>query len=367
MIGNFIFGWILFFFLGISSIVLIEGNYDTKGTNRSIFIVLSCIIFFILGLFGNSITPDYPSYENAIKIVKSTQNPSIHLEPFWINFIKITGCNYFKYRLVLYLLIFLSFAIILFKLKNVNIVIFVSLYILILLISHIGLRATLFLMLFTLSLISLSQKRYILSIIILFISIPIHKVAYIAIPILICCIIPLKNNKIITLLGISILGIGVILHVLVFSNLSELIDYMWKNNISGSSYIGNEDSISDRGNIIWSIIYIVSITGVYFLKLLILFVLYKSRIHFNGVNSIMYKIVLWSTLFSFSILLIGLPDNTIAYRCSTIGDIPLCYLWSNFPKINISKYQKYKIYLLTTVIILFITQNIYIRGLMNRI
>lgn len=368
MLSNFIFGWFLFLSLGIVFILCINGDIHFKKSQSKLSINLFCLLFIILGVFGNAITPDYPIYESSVRLIRATRYPQTHLEEFWVYFIRNFGETYFQYRIALFTCVFGILCIILHRVrKRINTDIFLSIFGLTLLYNSIGLRASLFLMMFTLGIVFLSSKKYIIAFIILFFSCFVHKVAYFAIPILILSIIPLNNGRIIIIYATSLIVFGLIIRGVIFSNISLIMDIMLDNGVPGGSYLEYDKSISEVGNKLWLLIDYVMTGCIFLLKLAILKLIFLSKKEFNPLDKLMFHILFWSTFIAISILSIGLPDRTIAYRCGTIGDLPMCYLWGLLPNINYCKYKKNRKYLLFIIIVMFLFQNIYIRGIFNRV
>lgn len=366
MLENFLFGWVLYDIICIISFIVIIKNTRFSKNQINSGVLISCLIFFLLGTFGNAITADYPSYEEIIKLVRSTKDPFTHIEPFWISFIRVFGNSYLEYRTVLFFSSFVLFGMITCNLKDINQLLFISLFIIISIYNQIGLRAILFLMIYTLSLVYWSKKKFIASLILLTLSYFLHKVGPLGILTFFFSLFPLKKKRI-RLTIIILTTFAIIINAILSSDLSFISEYMIAEDIGGVYYLVNEQSISETGNIIWLIIDIVTHSTVLLLSIIILILLWKYYSNFSSLQRVQYNLLFWTTAISFSIILTGLPDRTVAYRCAAIGEISLCYCWAILPIENNKLYRKYKPILLCMLLLLFLFRNIYIRGILNRI
>lgn len=186
-------------------------------------------------------------------------------------------------------------------------------------------------------------------------------------PILILAIIPINNYKSIIIYSSILIALGIIIRGVILSKISLIMDIMLENGVPGGIYLEQEESISEIGSKIWLLIDYGMTGGIILLKLMVLKFIFFSRKEFNLLDKLMFNTLFWSTFISISILLMGLPDRTIAYRCGSIGHIPMCYMWGLLSNINYNKYLENRKYLLFIVVVLFLLQNVYIRGIYNRI
>lgn len=367
MLESFCFGWVTYDILALLSIYIISSAKTVKANQKVYFFCLACISYIILGVLGNAITPDFPSYDEAIKTIHSTTDPRIHFETFWIYFIKIFGKTYLEYRIALFIISFTLFFIILNKLRGTNKVLFVSFFTVISLYDQIGLRSILFLMTYSISFIFLSEKRYSESIVFLVMSFFLHKVGQFAVVIFLLCLLKIYSKYTILLILTSLCAIAMLINTLIHSELGVIINLMQDQQISGSAYLNHEDSVSEHGNIIWKILEIFTQGVKYILSVVVLLGLWKNRFSFNRLQKYMYNLLFWSTAVSIAILLTGIPDRAIAYRCASVGQIALCYCWSSYSLIDFDNYKKRRPVLILLLLIFLLTQNIFIRGLLNRV
>lgn len=354
--GNFYFGWFLYNLINISLISLILYNPRVKCSPRILFNLIFCIAVFVLSFLGNSITQDHVIYKDIVDIVLNTKHPFVHIESFWILFIRYICGSYTNYLLILSFLLSSLLFINLQLLRPKNLVIFLGLFSAFSLYGFIGGRQGLFTALFILGVCLIGRRKYIFGICIVLASMAIHKVGSIAIIILLFCILPTDKNKTIIIMGLIFLGAFVIRHILE-NNAIEL--FVALENTPGSSYLLNETDPNATGSALWKILPLIR-TIVLFIVGTVLIIKINPLVHsLNFENLIFYKFLFWCLIISGGLYLINLPDPTIANRTFSLMTLPLAYTLSNLEK-YVGKIYYYQPIVIIPILISLIINNLFI-------
>lgn len=357
---KFYFGWVVYNLLCLFLFCLILSHNRMKGNQQvKLILTVACII----AIFGNAITMDYRSYWRIIQRVILGSQWHIHLEPIYLYLIDKIGANYILWQACIYIP---SYLIMYKIIKYLNIYqkeIFLFVFgVLILYYDCIGSRQFLFIVLYYLGIILVVRKRLLYGFAVLFISYFFHKMAYMALPLLLLYLIPLRERlfKVIIITLVATISVRILLIPFI-----ELISGALEISV-GLDYISNEESVSSAGSIWWVII------GKYthFVRLFLLwFCLYKVRNvckYGNSIQRIIYAVVFWTSCCSFFFENIGLTNGTIAYRLLSLGSIGFCYLFTLIPEYyRVTKCQR-AIFIIA-MMGYFILTNAYIKGVGNSV
>ncbi len=359
MAGNFYFGWFLYNIICIG--LLVNQYRQIKNNQIKGFIALLSLLFFILALFGNAISPDYWPYRNLVDLIARTQHPTTHVEDIYVWLIHRIGDNFNLYQLIIYFPQFLIFYIITIALSSKKIILYLYCFSIIGLYPSIVGRFFLFNVVLILGVISIGCNHKITGIILIIASSFLHKLGLFLAPItLLILIFPFCPQKRYLLI---VLCVFVVLSLTVRYIIENYFMYLFEtlDGVQGSNYVAKEEGYNSGGNFMWQIIYIYQhLTTI----LLSFYVLCKLRGFFNSFtlcDKLIYKMLFWLTVIGTFYFSLGLPDITIGSRIITVAIIPLSYIisiYSNYRKIF--RYQKY-IYIMWGIFYLMFN-NAYIIG-----
>ncbi len=357
---NFYFGWILY--NGICIILMLMLSKRITKSQRNSFLGVFICAFSVLAIFGNAITPDHLVYREIVELIASTEDPFVHVEEFYIGLIHHIGNDFYLYQSCVYLPVFLGVYWIFTRGCSLeNIILFLFLFAVMGVYSIIKGRSDLFTVFYLVGVVLLGKRRFILGCACLFFSFFLHKVSFIALPLVPLFFLPWKWNKkrvfMVGLLFICIVSAG---RNLVENNLSDIFQTL--DYVQGLDYLNRTEGANEGGSLWWQVIYGYQ-TGVrYFLMFL---VLYQLRgfclLPLGSVNRVLYMLILGTTVTSLFFYGLGLPDTTIAGRTFSIGTIPLCYFISLLPQyMRVSRVQKTVFFFICFFYLLF--NNAYIVG-----
>lgn len=357
---NFYFGWILY--NGICIVLMLMLSKRIAKSQRNNFLGIFICAFSALAIWGNAITPDNLVYREMVEEIASTKDPFVHVEEFYIELIHHIGNHFYLYQCCIYLPIFLGIYWLFTRgcrLVDVNLFLFsfavMGVY------SIIKGRSDLFTVFYLVGIVLLAKKRIILGCICLFFSFFLHKVSFIALPLVPLFFFPWRWSKkrvfAAGLLFICIVSVG---RSLIDNNLSDIFQTL--DFVQGIGYLAKEEGINDGGSMWWQIIARYQ-TGSRFL--LSFWALYHLRefclLPRGSVNRILYMLLLYITVVSLFFYGLDLPDKTIAGRTFNIGIIPLCYLISILPQyMRITRMQKVSFFFICVLYLVF--NNAYIMG-----
>lgn len=363
--SNFYFGWILYDFLcGILILILSKRIVNTQ---KKLFLGCFFFSFLVLAVFGNAISPDYWNYVDLVKEIASTQDPFVHMEEFYIWLIHKIGNNFYLYQLCVYIPQFVLIYLIFTRGCHLdNPILFLLLFAILVLYSSIVGRNYLFTAVYLSALVLLANRKFVLGILLLAISVIFHKLAYIALPLSVLYFIPLRiNRKTLTVLAIlfisAIGGINYIINNYIFELVQGLGD------VKGKDYLLLTEKHSSGNSFWWQAIsnyqvcvkYLFAFISLYYLRRVV-------SLNIFSIDRMMYAIVFWSSLASLLFYSIDLPDTTIAGRTFMLGQIPLCYLFSKIPNCLCVK-QWHKILFFFICIFYMMFSNAYIMGIRHSI
>lgn len=353
---SYLFGLLSYNILSLIFLYLInKGRYVIS--NRILYSGVICITYFIIGVLGAAITNDFYPYKENIEIILSTKNPSIGFEPFWIWLIGYLKLGHIQFIFLLQAVSFFLFYHIVRLLRPSNLVLFFCIWTIVCFHSIIGGRAFLFYMLYYLSIILMSKKNFILSIVLLFCCFFTHKTAYVAIPLFFLLMIPITKKS--TYLIGTILFIGAILvKSLIINNIPIIYDYLSNANIAGAIYLTHEENLNTTGNVIWEIIPVIFKSILYILSIFTLVRLGKKQEFMSAKHKMQYRLLFWTTTISIALLLIDLPDPAISTRIFILGSlIALPYLISDNSAIILQRKGE-KRYFIMILLVYLITNDI---------
>lgn len=325
-IYNFYFGW--FYYNLICILLFLFRNNKIKKGQEHLFVFSACLLFLILALFGNIISPDYWPYKEIVSDISHTKDPFTHIEPVYIWMIQSIGDNFFLYQLSVYLPMFLMLYYLIIYLPYIQEGKFLYWFaILSLYVAIVG-RFYLYNIVIILSVIAFGYKKNILGLLLSIISIFLHKLGMIISPILLTCIIfPFSFSKKHTVQLIVIFLVLIVLgRYFIHTFLLNEIELM--ENINGARYIQRDQGQNAGGSLWWQIIYIFQYGTTILVAIRSLYIfrpLYKVM---PLLNKLLYKtlfVLILLVIFYFSL---GLPDQTIGSRILGIATIPLCYYLS---------------------------------------
>lgn len=350
------FGWCLYDILCLISFLTI--GFHLKYKKRQI-IIFYLFVAMLVAVFGNAITMDYRAYWKIIQQIIYGSQRYIHLEHIYIEIINKIGLNYILWQAIIYVPAYIIFYIIVKKLKIRRIELFLFMFVvLIMYYECIGSRQFLFVTLYYLGIISLSEKKWVVGIIILSVSAFFHKMAYMALPLTLLYFIPIKNK--LTIIVLLTIFTTIIARILLVPFLDMLSILMGGN---GTEYLN--ESTGNIGSVWWTVI------GKYthYVRLILLwYCLYVTKGLLNSTNNIqrtIYSLVFWTSCCSLFFEHIGIA-GTISSRLMTLGSIGFCYLFTFVPQFkNINITQKFLFAFL--MIGYWIMTNAYIKGVGNSV
>ncbi|WP_353890275.1 EpsG family protein [uncultured Bacteroides sp.] len=352
--ANFYFGWSLYNIIVLILLVVLLSGKKIKKEHDHLFIGIIFILYLLLGIFGNSITADYLPYKDIVKTLAIANNSYVHVEDFFRLWIPYIGNNYFLYLCIMNLLSLSFLYLIVVKLQSNNNVLFLLSFSLILLYGWIGERQSLFFAVYTLGILLLIEKKYIGALILFFLSFFLHKISYMALPILLLCFIPLRK-KILRLIIFSFPILAIVCYIAFYSNMDFIIDNLGS---IGVVYLEKEEGEHAGGSLWWVLISYYKTFVLYFLSVYLLCKFYRFRS--SRKISILYSILFWTILISFFFYIL-LPEKTIANRCLRLGLIPMCYFLSvltNYVRVR----NMHRICFFLICIVYLLLNNAYILG-----
>lgn len=356
MFLSYFFGLISYNIIAILSIIIINYRWKVKPRQRNELIVLFTLICFLIFSLGNVITNDYYPYKEIIEIIKSTKNPNVHVEQFWINTIQYLRPSHEGYIVSLGLVSFTIFYFLIRNLKPQNLTLFLALWFIFEFVGTITSRAILFYMTFYLGLTLFGNHRRLIGIIIIVLSFFIHKTGYIASMLFILSILSISKKFQIIILSIIIL-LALILKTTIMSNINDIYESIALYGIPGSSYLLHDENLNVIGNIIWSILPEISdliMSG------FILYILYKSSLflsYFPKILKQFYYFCFWGISFYIGLRIINLPDPTICGRTLAVISLPALYLFCELKRFYSYSYYNNK-WLVILCFIFFICSDI---------
>ncbi len=358
-IYNFYFGWMLYNVIIIILLSFLFFDKKVPAYQSGLFLFLCFFLFFFLALFGNRITPDYPSYKEIVVSYLNIEDS--HIEDFYKYVIPYLGGNYFFYVFFSNLVSFLTLYVVLVKLKLCNNEIFLSLFSVLLLYYWINGRQYVFYSVYILGVVFLAEKKYVYSISFLLFSFFLHKISILAFLFLFLSGINLKGTRM-----CFVLFSFIVLLILCNCFIDDYVEYLFldeKLNFSGMYYLTLDEGRHDRGSMWWMIIRVYQMTVNFIFSFYLLWNLRKIQFY-SRINRVMYSLLFWSTLASLFFCSLNLPDDTYARRTFTLGLIPMCYLFSILPEyLNLSRMHKISFFIFFLFYIVF--NNIYIMGIRN--
>lgn len=362
---NFYLGWILY--NTIFGILMLMLSKHVMKSQKNYFIGFFMCAFSVLAIFGNAITPDHLAYRGMVAEIASTKDPFVHVEEFYIWLIHHIGNKFFLYQICVYIPVFVSiYWIFTHGCHLDNVILFLFTFTVIGVYSIIKGRSDLFTVIYLVGIVLLTKKRVIFGCILLFLSFFLHKVSFIALPLIPLFFLPWKWNKkrmlVACFLFIFIVSIG---RYLIETNLSEIFQTL--NFVQGVDYLVKEESINDGGSLWWQIIARYQVCVRFLLSFWVLYHLREfCSMPIGSLGRTMYYLLFWITVLSLFIYGINLPDKTIAGRTFNIGIIPLCYFISLLPhRMSINRIQKVCFFLLCLLYQLF--NNAYIVGVSHTV
>lgn len=353
---SFYFGWFCYNLLNMSLMCLVLYNYRIKILPNNLFIGLYCAIVFILAFAGNSITQDHEPYKIIVDTILSTRNPFVHVEPFWIYFIRYVCGSYSNYLFILSLLLSSFLFINIQILKPRNIIVFLGIFSSLSLYGFIGGRQGLFTMLFTLGLCLLGKRKWFMGLCVIFVSIVIHKVGFIAVLILLFCLIPTNDKRTVYIISFIIIG-AIIMRNLIMNNVDAI--FIALDNAPGSSYLINEEDPNSTGSVLWKYIPYFRTILLFVIGISMIIKLNPSVKFLSLMDLIFYRFMFWCIIISGGLYLINLPDPTIASRTFSLMLLPFAYMLSNLGK-YIDKLYCYQIIVIITIATSLLINNLYI-------
>lgn len=360
---SYLFGFISYNLLVVLSLLAI--NYDVKihKSQRNALCIVCCITYFIIATFGCVMTNDFFPYKEIISIIHSTKDPFLSVEPFWIKTIRYFNLSHFQYIYLLQFTSFVEFYLILRQLTPPNIILFISLWTILLFSSTIGGRSILFYMTFILGFTVFANRNYIIGTLLLFGSFFLHKTAYIAVPLFILSLFSLNKNSLIKLLACAIL-FSAILRATIFNNLDIIYESIAGVGIPGAIYITHEDNANATGMYLWRILPIISY---WIVSIFAMYTLYKTVTCLRGNDYKLkkfYYLAFWSMTISISLRVLNLPDPAISSRVMTLSTFPVIYLYSIHREYCKSTHLE-RILIFIILLVYFISNDINILRVMN--
>ncbi len=350
------FGWGVYDLLCLISFISI-GFHLKYRKNQIITLFLLGALF--IAIFGNAITMDYRSYWKIIQQVIYGSHKFIHLEAVYIEIINRIGLNYALWQAIIYIPSYIILFFIIKKLKIERIELFFFMFVvLIMYYDCIGSRQFLFVSIYYLGIIYLAEKKWLIGIAILCISVFFHKMAYMAIPLIPLFFIPLKNKfgKIVILTIVATIIARIMLAPFI-----DMLSLLMGNN--GNEYLN--ESAGNSGSIWWTIIGKYTHFVRFILLWYCLYITKKSAISPNNIQRTIYSLVFFTSCGSLFFEYLGI-DGTISYRLMSLGAIGFCYLFTLIPQYrHITKFQQVLFGL--SMVGYWILTNAYIKGVSNSI
>ena len=361
---NLLIGWSCYNFLCILIFCLV--CFKHRSIKKNQLLLLFVVVYVIIAVFGNAITMDYRAYWKIIQQIIYGSQRYIHLEDIYKWLIEqFTKDNYVLWQAVIYCPAYIIFYKIVKKyMPNVRMTIFLFAFtILVFYYDCIGSRQFLFIVLYYWGIVLCVNRHRLLGLCILALSVIFHKMAYMAIPLLILYRISLKGK--IWLYSSLIFVLIFIVRCLLLTHIDLLTVYLAP--IGGISYLSTDTSGEvESGSVWWRIIAVYS----NFVKILLLFFcLFYMRNIVKGKDAlakVMYSIVYWTTMLSLFFNNIGLSNGTISYRLLSIGSIAFCYLFSLLPCYT-NKWKAKKILIVLLMFVYYLFTNAYIKGVSNSV
>lgn len=355
--AKFYFGWILYNIIAFVFFILLLSGHGIKREQNTMFLSFNIILFIILSVFGNCITPDYESYREIVETIATTKDPFVHVEKFYIWWISYIGNNFFLYLLLLYLVSY-SFIYYSFRLLHIsNIILFLFVYVVFILYYSMSGRQFLFNAVFFTGMILLAKRHWLSSLIIIFTSVFLHKIAYIAIPLLLICFLSL-NRRLITIILCLFPIVAIIGNYFVDYYLNDI--FLEINWLAGSNYLVKDSTVG--GSLWWSVISFYHTSVNYLCSFYVLYYMRNIRSSVRKVDRIMYSMLFWCVYISLLFYAFNLPDKTIASRVSSLSLLPLCYLFSQLPGFIYLK-KEYKIIFFFVCLFYMLFNDVYIVGI----
>ncbi len=346
---SYSFGFISYNILAIMSLLAINYNLKIKGSQKKMFSISCCTIYFFIATLGCAITNDFYPYKEIISIIHSTQEPFLSVEPFWINTIKYFNLSHYQYIILLESTSFILFYHILRQLNPKNIILFISLWTLLSFISMIGGRGILFYMTFILGFTMFANKKYVIGIFLVSLSFFFHKTAYIGIPLFILSLIPF-SRKMLILIFMGVIVASLVLRVTVINNIDFIYESISGAGIPGAIYITYEENINATGLAIWRIFPIISYTMVVLFSIFTLCRLHPYLDIMTYKQKKIYYITFWGLMLSIALRLLNLPDPAISVRVLSIVITPIIYLYLILKEYSKPLRYEHRALLLTLII-----------------
>ena len=359
---NFYFGWISYNLICFLLILMLMYSMRIAQRQRNVFLGFFVCLFVIISIFGSAITPDYMNYRELVQMIASTQYPFVHVEEFYIWLIHHIGNNFNLYLCCIYIPLFLVFYKIFTRSCPLeNSILFLFSIVVFVFYESIKGRYFLFNVIYLAGIILLVKRKFLLGIFVLCLSFFLHKLSYIALPLIPLFFLPWRWNK--KRIILAILAFTIVLYLIrwvIANNLSEVV--LQLHFVEGIGYLERTEGIREGGNLWWQIISIYQTFARFFLAFFILYHLRKfCLLPIGSMERTMYNLLMCTTLVSLFVYGLGLPDSTIAYRSFTVGMIPLCYLLSLLPQyVHITKVQKVFFFWICLFYVMF--NNAYIVG-----
>ena len=327
-IYNFYFGWIFYNIIILILSLLALSKLPMTQKKEKICVISSAFLFFILAIFGNRITPDYPSYKEIVMIMSIATIPYGHIEDFYKIWIPLLDNNYFLYVFLMNFVSLFVLCVILLKMNLRNVILFLCVFSILLLYEWINGRQYLFMSVYFLGVVLFSYKRYFLAILLLFSSLFLHKISYLAIFIFLLSLFQLRQKRIecILFLFLIVVALG---NIYISDNLEQILVALEDSSVSGRYYLALEEGRHDSGSLWWHVIRIYQITVKFILAFFVLYHLRKIQLS-HSIFRMMYSLLFWSVLVSLFFYSLNLPDDTLGRRTFSIGLLTMCYLYSKF-------------------------------------
>lgn len=359
--SRFYTGWVLYNFIAITLLFFVLSGCRIKKEQYNIFLFSYIMLFLIVAIYGNCITPDYEEYREIIETIATTKDPFVHVENFYKWWIPYIGNNHTLYLFILYSISYSFIYFFLRKIQSPNIILLLFTYVVILLYDSIAGRQFLFYAVYTTGILLLVRRYWFSSFIIIIVSMFLHKIAYIAIPLLLIYFIPLNRRIVIILFGLFPILVIVGNYLIHNYLLNIVLELNW---LHGSSYLIKE--AREGGSFWWNLIALYQIAAKYLLAFYVLYCMRDIRFSSKKEDRIMYSILFWCVFISLIIYSFNLPDTTIPRRCLSIGIIPLCYLISLLPQ-YVDIRSTHKICFLLICLLYLMFNNAYIVGVSHSI
>ncbi len=324
---SYLTGVVLLNLISILSIIAIQQKVKIPTRQRYLFMRICCISFILIAILGIGITNDVTLYQNKIQFILDTKDPKGILEPFWTTIIQKYRITFIDYLVLLQVVSFSILYCIIRLLNPKNLVYFIGVWVILCLHNIIGGRAILFFMVFYLGVVCIGKGKTVFGILLVLLSIPIHKTAYIAIPIL--CISLLKlNRKTIRYLLIGLIVISLYAKIFIINNLPIIYAFLSENEVGGAVYLTYEADVNASGHWIWPLVANLKRIIFYLLGYIVLRAIDISSQNDRQIR-LQYNLSLWGLLISGSLFIIDLPDPSIATRVLyIILAVPLPFLVS---------------------------------------